>query len=105
MLDTMHFASEIRAAEGIPTGEPKTGKRELEMAQMLIKAMSDKFDPSKYEDTYTEALTELIEHKIEGVEPEAAPKAKEPTNVIDIMEHLKRSLEEAERSKKKKSAA
>lgn len=101
MLETMHFASEVRKAESIPPGDIEVGQRELDMAQMLIKAMSDKFDPEKYTDNYTTALTELIDQKVQGIEPAEAPQAREATAVVDLMEHLKRSIEAAEKSKEK----
>ncbi len=93
MLDTMHFPDDVREAEGIPGDEVKVGKRELEMATMLVKAMSAKFDPNAYKDTYKAALQELIDKKVAGEDVETPTIPIAPTNVVDIMAHLKASLE------------
>jgi DNA end-binding protein Ku len=103
MLDTMHFPHEIREAEGIPAQDNKPAKRELEMAEMLINAMSGKFDPSEYKDTYTDDLEELIKKKVAGEEITTPKAEKEPTNVIDIMAQLKASLEGAKKDGDKRS--
>ena len=42
------------------------------MAEQLVEAMTDEFDPTKYKDEYREALLKVIEAKVEGVEIEAA---------------------------------
>ena len=92
VLDTMHFSEEIREREGAPDGAAQVNKRELEMASQLIAAMVEKFDPEKYHDTYAEALTELIDKKLEGKPIAAKATRKEPTQVGDLMSRLKASL-------------
>ena len=42
--------------------------RELKMAQQLIDSLSSDFDPSKYRDTYRDAVLDLIERKAQGEE-------------------------------------
>jgi DNA end-binding protein Ku len=95
VLYTMHFADEIREAEPMPQA-PAVGERELKMAEMLIESMSTEFKPEKYKDTYGEALLEVINSKREGHEVEAAERHAEATNVIDLMQILKASIEKSE---------
>jgi DNA end-binding protein Ku len=98
-LQTMRFAHEI-----VDPGElnvPKAAeisKKEMDLANMLIDSMADKFDPKKYKDDYHDKVMEVIQAKIEGVAP-AAPvaKAKGPTKVVDLMEVLKQSLKETQK--------
>lgn len=92
MLDTMHFPDEIRPIEAeVPPGST-AGKREVEAAKMLIDAMTMKFDPAKYRDTYREAVEQMIHEKIEGKQTVHELPHSEPTEVIDLMKYLKESL-------------
>jgi len=94
MLDTMHFADEIRKIDA--PAAVTTGKRELDMALTLINAMTNKFDPSKYKDTYKEALMAAINQKLEGKQVVQEQGHTAPTEVIDLMAYLKKSIEQAE---------
>jgi DNA end-binding protein Ku len=52
-------------------------------------------DVSGYTDAYTEALATLIEAKQEGVEPPPAPREERPSEVVDLMDALRSSVEKA----------
>ena len=104
VLELMHFADEL-ADPGKLHVPKKTGvgKREMNMAKSLIDSMSSKWNPEKYKDDYREALMEVIEEKVEagGKEIEEKPKkAPKPTNVIDLVSVLQKSLEETGAKKK-----
>lgn len=95
-MSTMFYAEEVRPISQIPN-LPEDGdvdERELEMAQMLIGQLASKFEPDKYEDEYRTRLLEAIDRKVEGKDVKTAPEQK-PTNVIDLMEALKASLNQA----------
>lgn len=67
---------------------------EAAMALTLIKARTpEKFDFTKYKDVYTAKLTELIQLKVEGKEIVSAPQ-QEQTMVINLMEALKKSIDQ-----------
>jgi DNA end-binding protein Ku len=103
ILYTLHFADEIRSHSELPRGESEVGERELGMAKMLIDNMTGHFEPEKYKDTYTEQMTEMINKKLAGEDIKIEDKQVEATNVIDLMEFLKASIEKTERSDKKAS--
>ncbi len=107
VLELMHFADELADTSKLHVPKKvEVGKREMTMAKALIDSMSSKWNPEKYHDDYREALMEVIEEKVEtgGKEIEEKPKkALKPTKVIDLVEVLKKSLEET--GAKKKSAA
>jgi DNA end-binding protein Ku len=70
---------------------PKYDKDLLEIAELLIDKKVTKFDPSKFQDTYEDALIAMIDAKRKGKKlPKAAPTPKE--NVIDLAAVLKKSL-------------
>ncbi|MFE2914043.1 Ku protein, partial [Kitasatospora indigofera] len=99
---TMHFADEVRDPRTeIPTlpaaGSDTTAvsDRELAMAQQLVDMLAVDWNPENYRDTFEQKVHELIAAKQSGQEvtaPEAAPT---PSNVLDLMDILGRSLESA----------
>jgi DNA end-binding protein Ku len=102
-METLFYAAEVRPTTQIP-GLPEktdTDAKELDIAVKLIDNLTAAFEPEKYTDEYSTALTALIQKKIEGREVQVAPQAPKQ-NVIDLMEALKASLQE---SKKKVPAA
>ena len=50
------------------------------------------FDPEKFKDTYTVALKELIDAKLEKRPPQEIEETQPATNVINLMDALKRSV-------------
>jgi DNA end-binding protein Ku len=99
VLELMHFAEEL-ADPGKLHLPKKTeaGKREMDMAKALIGSMSAKWNPEKYHDDYREAVMKVIEEKVEhgGEAIEEKPKkAPKPTKVIDLVQVLQKSLEQA----------
>ena len=92
LVSTMFFEDDIKEMpKSFP--RPALNEGELTMAKTLIQSMSQPFDPSMYKDEYQERLRELIRQKIAGQEI-VAPKEDAPSNVIDLMEALKKSLEQ-----------
>ncbi|RUW87807.1 Ku protein [Mesorhizobium sp. M7A.F.Ca.US.010.02.1.1] len=70
---------------------PKYDADLLEIAGLLIDKKVTKFDPSKFEDTYEDALIAMIDAKRKGKKPpKPAPKPKE--NVVDLASVLRKSL-------------
>jgi DNA end-binding protein Ku len=103
VLETMHWPDEIREPE-FEELDKKVSVRdpEVKMARQLIQQLSADFDPEEFTDEYRTRLERLVEQKVEGQEiTVAAEQEEEPTKVVDLMEALKASVEEA----KKKSPA
>jgi DNA end-binding protein Ku len=102
VLQTMFFADEVRDPKDEIEGLPRKGaakKNELSMAQQLIDSMAGAWRPADFRDTYTDRVNELIEQKKAGKEVTVAEAAPEPTNVSDLFEVLKRSVENAQKSR------
>lgn len=94
VLDQLRFASEIRSYEPLSLPEKsEPNEREMELAMALVDKMTGTFRPEEYRDTYTEALREVIQAKIEGRAAAPREEAPEPTNLVDLMSVLKQSLE------------
>lgn len=88
---TLFYADEIAAA---PKQLPKVelSDAEVTMAKTLIDTLTGSFDPSVYKDEYQERLRDAILRKIHGEEITIADTSA-PSNVIDLMEALQRTLE------------
>jgi DNA end-binding protein Ku len=102
VLEVMHFAEELMSPEDFQLPSEEVGKKELGMAEMLIQSMSTSWDPQKYHDEYRAALMQLLDAKIRsgGKEiPGKKGRAPAPTNVVDIVAVLQKSL--AQSAKKK----
>ena len=70
---------------------------EVALAKQLVETIQSDWDPSKYHDTYHDDLLALIERKAGGetIPSPPAEVAEEGGKVVDIMELLKRSVEQA----------
>jgi DNA end-binding protein Ku len=70
----------------------EVGPEEIKLSKTLIDAKTQKtFDFSKYKDTYTEKLTQLIEAKVSGKEL-VVPPPQEHAQIINLMDALKQSV-------------
>jgi DNA end-binding protein Ku len=97
-LEKMFFHDEIRPLDEIAPGKVKVAKTELEMATALIEQFSGEFDPTKYEDTYREALCDVIRAKRKG-KTVTAPEPEAEEEPADLMAALRASVEAAKRSR------
>ena len=103
MLETLYYPDEIRAQPEMDLSKTKITERELEMAFSLIDLLRKPFDPTEYTDHYREALSQLIEAKLEGREVVTSPAARE-AKIIDLADALRRSVEAAKKGKPKRAA-
>src|SRR4051794_21462170 len=64
ILETMHFADEVREPadelDQLPT-RTKVDKKDLDMAVSLVTSLTTDWDPKNYRDTYTERVEQLID--------------------------------------------
>lgn len=70
----------------------RTDDEMIDLAEHIINSKKTKFDPSKFDDRYGDALLELIRAKKAG---KKAPKVKvpaKPSNVVNLFDALKKSL-------------
>ena len=109
VLELMHFQDELVDAKEfkIPDqGKAASGKRELQMARLLVDELSEEWQPSRYTDDYESQLLKMIKQKIKsGGKTVPAPKksAQRTSNVIDLVSILQQSLQEAGGSTKKRT--
>ena len=92
MIETMYFLEEIKAIPK-PFANIEVNPSELDMAKMLVNNMTSEFKPELYNDTYTERLRDAIAQKVDGQEIVEITDQPRKSNVIDLMEALKQSVQ------------
>ena len=92
IVKTLFYNDEIAA---VPKQIPKMklSEQEIDMARMLIQNMTEPFDATEYQDEYQARLRDAIMKKIQGQEIVTVDTGA-PSNVIDLMEALQKSLEQ-----------
>src|SRR5262245_20070015 len=96
VLDLIRYGNELRPAERyfdtIP--EHKLDRDMLDMALQLVERKSAPFDAEAFSDSYSTALRELVRAKASGRTIVASEAPEPASNVVDLMEALKRSVQE-----------
>jgi DNA end-binding protein Ku len=95
MMHTMFFQDEVRDFGEIDKGSDATVRPgELDLALKLIDELANpEFHPESYHDEYRGRVLSVVEQKVEGKEITSVQPQVERTQVIDLMEALKQSLE------------
>lgn len=108
MLNTLRFEEEIRSASDLELPGKSSGvsPKELAMAERLIEDMSGEWNPGAFKDTYSRDLLARVKEKVKSrktheltpTEKTRAPR--QSAQVIDLMEVLKKSLEQGKGAKR-----
>lgn len=93
ILHTMYYADEVKKQDEYRTDTSSVNEKQLNLAKMLIDSLAADFEPQKYHDEYRSNLQEMIKAKVEGHRVVETPST-HIAPVIDIMEALKKSLEQ-----------
>ena len=94
VLTTLRYDNTVRQPDTV-FGDIKAVKTDQEMtdlAELIIDKKKAKFDPSKFDDKYEDALLELIRAKKAGKKAPKAEAAPKPSNVVNLFDALKKSL-------------
>jgi DNA end-binding protein Ku len=100
-LETLFLSADVYSQAEIEEAVEETTlkKPELELAQQVIESLSGDFDPSELQSDYRRDLKALLEAKLAGEEITAPEEPVAETPVIDLMEALRRSVEDAKQAK------
>ena len=94
LMTNVHYKYEVREDDAYfdDIGDVKISEEMLDLAEHIIDKKKGKFDPERFEDRYENALIEMLRAKQQGVEI-TAPKQERPSNVVNLMDALRRSIE------------
>ncbi len=107
VMYTLHHAAEIRTIDQIDELREvrgKVGPAEMKLAKQVIESFEGELDLADYKDEYQEGLRHIIDAKVAGEEI-VAPAEEAPPKVVDLMEALRRSLDQVSSGKKKTAKA
>jgi DNA end-binding protein Ku len=92
-MHTMRFHDEVADPDDleIDPGRSKPSKREIDMAARLVDSLEQDFKPDNYEDTYREAVLDLIKRKAAGEDIDLVAQ-EEPDHGDDLAAALQASL-------------
>ncbi len=108
VMYTLHHAAEIRTIDQIEDLDtvPRTVKpTELKLAKQVVEMFDGELNLKDYKDEYKEELRKIIDARIAGEEYVAQEVEEAPSNVVDLMAALRKSLDAASAAKKKPAKA
>ncbi len=92
----LRYPYEVRDIEKVPdVKDIEVDADQLKLAETLIQSLAKSFDEVPFKDEYYEAILELIDSKIKGKEIVISNEEEDEAPVVDIMDALKASIEEA----------
>jgi DNA end-binding protein Ku len=95
-LHQLHFKAEVRELKDLGIEAAPVSEPELKLAQQLIDHLAVKrFDPNEYVDEHRARVQAAIQKKVEGKEVSLSegPVSAKGSNVIDLMEALRASID------------
>jgi DNA end-binding protein Ku len=106
-LETLFIAEDVNSQaeieEAVSGSEVK--EAELGLAQQVIDSLEGEFDPTELTSEYRQNLKQMLEAKLDGQEIAKPEPVAEETPVVDLMEALKKSVEEVKDAKPTKTRA
>jgi len=94
---TLRYPYEVRDAKEYFSGirAVRTPRDAVKLAEHILDAKAGHFDPERFKDDYENALKALVRRKAKGRTIEAPEEKPETSNVIDLMDALRQSVEGA----------
>jgi DNA end-binding protein Ku len=105
-LETLYFGDEVRDAAPLVGGLERgpVTQREVDVSKQLVEALATEWDPSRFADEYRDELMRMIRERTpERIEERSEePSADSRSRIGDLMDALRRSVEEAKARPKPK---
>lgn len=94
---TLRAHAELRQPDEFFDAIPamKADPKMVEIAARIIEQQEGPFDPTQFTDRYEEALRKLVREKEKGAGRKVTAEEPQDTNVVDLMEALRKSLGKA----------
>jgi DNA end-binding protein Ku len=103
---TLRYPYEVRKDadyfDDIP--DEKIPKDMLDLAGHIVESKAGHFDPNEFKDQYESALKDLLKRKQAG-KPIEVPQHPKESNVVNLMDALRKSVETESGTPRKKSAS
>ena len=95
VMELLRYPTELRdpAAFFHEVPSEKPDKDMLALATQLIEQKTSKFEPDRFKDHYATALKALVQDKMKGKAIVTSSEPSRPSNVVDLMSALRKSIE------------
>jgi len=107
VMYTLHHAAELRSidqVEELHSVPADVRPEEMKLAQQVIATFEGPLDLASYTDEYRAGLQRIIDAKVAGQEV-TAPETAEPPKVVNLMDALRKSLDQVSAAAKKPAKA
>ena len=106
-LETMFLSEDVNSQAEIEEAVEgsKVKEAELGLARQVIDSLAGDFEPEELTSEYRQNLKQMLEAKLEGQELARPEPVAEETPVVDLMEALRRSVEEVKETKPERKKA
>jgi len=96
VMETLRYNYEVRKASQFfaDIHDVELNKDQLALAEQLIGNKTAPFKPELFKDRYQQGLQEIINAKLKHRKPDLGEDIKPPSNVVNIMDALRKSLEQ-----------
>jgi len=103
LATTLRYPYELRQAKSYFSAikAQRLPRETVKLAEHILDTKAGHFDPSKFKDEYEHALKTLVRRKAKGKTIEVPEERPEPSNVINLMDALRQSVEGARGRKAK----
>ena len=99
VLHTLYYEDELHKTNAARGAKSQFSTKELDLAKSLIASLAAPFKLSQFHDQYRENVEHLIEQKQKGHKTTTIKQPRK-AKVVDIVEALRRSLQESAKNKK-----
>lgn len=103
VLNTLRWATEVRGAQDLDLPEEGLKSvaikpKELQMATQLIESMTEEWQPDQFKDTFRDDIMAMVKQKFDAGQAKEITEVKieepeETSNVVDLTELLRKSLQ------------
>ena len=103
---TLRYPYELRDAKPYfrDIRKPRVPRETVKLAEHILETKAGRFDPSRFKDEYEQALKKLVRRKAKGHTIEVPEERPEPSNVINLMDALRQSVEGEKRGRRSRAA-
>ncbi len=106
MATTLRYAYEVRGTKPYfeDISSLKLPDEMVELAEHILETKTGHFDPTEFEDRYETAVVEMLKQKQAGLPPTKEAPTAPPTTVVNLMDALRRSIQNERPAVKKGKA-
>lgn len=98
VLYKLRYPYELKNIEDVPNIEQTAvDDDQLKLAETLVDSLTKSFTEINFDDRYRDALLAMINNKVDGKEIVSVVEEEDDAPVVDIMDALKKSIEEAKK--------